>query len=84
MIKQLKRFPEEPAYRPPATPICSAILPPATIHERNWRLRKGQVEPFKCHRASVVEIDGETFCRLHGGHRVLDMYLKGKLVRSSG
>lgn len=82
MIKQLKRFPEEPAYRPPVTPVCCAELPPPTIHERDWRLRRGQTEPFKCQRASVVEIDGGTYCRLHGGHKVLDLYLKGRLTPS--
>lgn len=79
MIKQLKRFPEEPAYRPPVTPECCALLPPVTLHEKKWREGRGETEPFKCHRASVVEIEGATYCRLHGGHKVLDMYLKGRL-----
>lgn len=83
MIKQLKRFPEEPVYRPPATPVCCAELPPQTKHERDWRLRRGQKEPFICQRLSVVEIDGGTYCRLHGGHKVLDMYLKGRLKLAS-
>lgn len=79
MIKQLKRFPEEPAYRPPVTPVCVALLPVTTVHDRAYRLRKGQAEPFKCQRASVVEIEGKCYCRLHGGHVALDMYLKGRL-----
>lgn len=82
MIKQLKPFPGE-YVPPPKTPTCQAHVQPSDQYDRNWRLRKGQKEPFTCHRDSVVELGGFHYCRLHGGHRVLDMYLKGSLIKAT-
>lgn len=80
MIKQLKSFPHAPVSLP-ATPRCESDVTVQNEHERNWRARRYPGERvFQCIRPSVVEIQGRNYCRLHGGHRVLQMYIDGQLV----
>lgn len=77
MVEQLKPFP--PHIPSTVTPRCSMELTTASNHERQWRIHRGQQEPFICSRPSVVKIGEKHYCRLHGGHVALDMLLAGKL-----
>lgn len=84
-IKQLKPFPPiAPAV--PVTPRCEADVSVTTEHERQWRARRygESTAPFQCVRPSSVEISGRHYCRLHGGHKALDMLIAGELVEKAG
>jgi hypothetical protein len=80
-VEKLRRFPAEPQVTP-TTPRCEAVIAVATEHERNWRInRYGESEqPFQCTRPSVVKIQGQYYCRLHGGHKALDLVLSGVFI----
>jgi len=80
-VKQMKQFPGM-APPPVRTPRCNANVNDSSTHEERWRTeRYGKSDrPFQCSRPSVVEINGKPYCRLHGAHIVLDMYIKGELV----
>lgn len=77
-IRQLKKFPGPPEQR--LTPPCCAEVQ-TTPYQTQWRIGRGEKEPFTCSRPSVVEIDGRSYCRLHGGHVTLDMFLDGRLAQ---
>lgn len=77
--KKLRAFGQDLPERLPRK-MCSQILSPMNLHERKWRLKRGEQEPFVCSREAVVEVRGQPFCRLHGGHAALDMYLRGEIV----
>lgn len=74
MAEQLKPFPGGPLPKPEPTPKCAAFVQ-YTDHQRKWRLNKGEAEPFTCARPSVVKIGDQYLCRLHGGHKALEMIL---------
>ena len=77
-IEKLRPFPIDPPAVPP-TPLCQALVQVIGDHPRQWRLNQGQKEPFTCSRPSVVKIGENYYCRLHGGHVALDMFITGKL-----
>lgn len=77
-VEKLKPFPQEPVPHR-ETPQCVAHVQVLGEHERSWRLGKGQTEPFQCSRPSVVKLGDQYLCRLHGGHKALDMLLSGQL-----
>lgn len=83
MIDQLKKFPGKPEPQP-ITPRCQATVTDIHDRAREWRERRGYglnaEHPFQCARASVVKLAGKYYCRLHGGHKALDMALNGELV----
>lgn len=85
-VKRLKDWRKDPKPMPiPGNDRCEG-----KVSETNWgwrrkmhaegmgRYSEGAVD--QCTRDAVVEIDGKKYCRLHGGHVVLDMYMDGKLV----
>lgn len=85
-IEQLKKFPAQPEQQP-ITPRCEATVSVSTEHERNWRVKRGYAaadaeHPFQCARTSVVKLAGKHYCRLHGGHKALDMAIKGELIEA--
>lgn len=82
MIKQLKPFPADPPPPRAPLPLCQATAQAVGYHAQEWRKQRyaDRPDPMKCSRESVVEIEGCHYCRLHGGHKVLDMYLKGRLA----
>jgi hypothetical protein len=84
-IEKLKKFPAEPEPRP-RTPRCESNVSESSTFEEEWRVnRYGPSDrPFQCTRESVVKINGKHYCRLHGGFKALDMYIKGQLVERSG
>lgn len=84
MVKQLKPFPPKaPAPPPPSGPRCVATVQTYSEHERRWRLQRYGEETFQCTREAVVEVQGKCYCRLHAGHLVLDMYIRGDLKEAS-
>lgn len=81
-IKRLKPIPGEPVPLSP-TPRCEANVSTQNEFNRTWRIGRYPVESggaFQCSRPSVVRIDRKSYCRLHGGHLALAMYLDGRLV----
>ena len=84
-VRQLKKFPQQPEPPPAALPRCDHDISDMSEHERRWREgRYGPSDqPFRCTRDAVVQIGTKNYCRLHGGHVVLDMYLAGKLVEKN-
>ena len=82
-IEKIKRFPQDPVPQP-KTPRCEADVSDFSEHERRWREKRypasAETRPFQCSRDSVVRIQGKHYCRLHGGHKALDMVLSGELV----
>lgn len=81
-VRQLKAFPNKPpAPAPEPGPRCEDTVNTYSDHDLAWRKnRYGEAEPLRCTRQAVVEIGGVKLCRLHGGHKVLDMYIAGELV----
>jgi len=82
-VKKLRPFPSD-TPPPPSVPRvrCVASVSRTDDFERRWREdRYAGEEPFRCSREGVVEIDDKAYCRLHAGHRVLDMYIRGELKR---
>ena len=87
-VKQLKRFPQEP-QDPPKTPPCESMVADTTEHGRAWRKLRYKEQgvdrgELQCCRDAVVELDGKNLCRIHAGFVALDMYMKGRLVKSDG
>jgi hypothetical protein len=86
MIEQLKKFPAEPDPQP-VTPRCQAVVTDVHDRAREWRAKRGYSQnaehPFQCARTSVVKLAGKHYCRLHGGHKALDMAIKGELIEAS-
>jgi hypothetical protein len=81
-VRQLKGF---PGLSPPpvVTPRCCANVSVMSEREQKWRMERydqKEDKPFQCSRPSVVQIDNKHYCRLHGGHIVLDKYIKGELT----
>lgn len=84
-IEQLKAVPlKQPPQ--PKTPRCEADVNSLTEFNKNWRegrYEKGSTgSVFQCSRPSIVKIGGKCYCRLHGGHLALDMFIAGKLVEA--
>lgn len=80
--RKLKPFPKEPTPYA-VTPQCEHDVQTQNQFSANWRADRYGVSGdalFRCTRPSVVEIQGKHYCRLHGGHVALDMYLAGELV----
>lgn len=78
-VKQLKLFPREPIA--PVTRVrCEEEIRVYSEHERQWRVRKYDSDPMRCTRDAAIEIDGKNYCRMHGGHRLIDLALAGKIV----
>lgn len=79
-IKQLKPIPGDPVEFK-STPRCEAETSVQNEHNRAWRERRYQTDKsvWQCSLPSVVKIGKKHYCRRHGGHVVLDMYLKGEL-----
>jgi hypothetical protein len=82
-IKQIKRIPGQPPPPEPPTPQCESNVQDFGERELSWRMQRYGAEKataFRCIRTSVVQIDGKHYCRLHGGHIVLDKYIRGEIV----
>ena len=78
-IRQLKLFPQEPK-KPIVKARCQEEIHVYSEHERQWRVQRYPQDPMRCTRDAAIEIDDKMYCRLHGGHRLVDLALAGKLV----
>lgn len=76
-VKRLIR--EWPTPPKPDTPQCAMPVsdPPGATRPnwRQWRYGENGSDPTRCQRRSVVEIDGEPFCGIHGGQVALGILL---------
>lgn len=60
----------------PRQPRCEAVTTDPNVE---WRIRHYSTlpgTPQQCSRPSVVELDGHTYCRIHGGFVALEHVLR--------
>ncbi len=74
--------------KPPrvVTPQC-CVEPDDTDRMRRWRQERFKklrpdMDPQKCQRESVVQIDGKYYCANHGGKVALKKWLRGELIEA--
>ena len=63
---------------------CVEVNSPS--HDLEWRKkfysrRHSRFDYRRCQRESVVVIDGQSYCQLHGGKIALEKWLNGELVQ---
>jgi hypothetical protein len=71
---------------PRHTPQCCVPVDPPT-HAEMWRRERytrtrPSFDPDRCQRESVIDIDGNHYCRLHAGGIALERWLKGELTEA--
>lgn len=82
-IKPLKAISIKPERT--VTPQCTAVIPADTRFEQwrkeRYRQLRPAMDPDRCQRESVVELDGKPYCRLHAGGIALQLWINGALVK---
>ena len=88
-VKVLKPFTNPVPFVPtPKRPQCEADVQLNGLHDTEWRqdMHKKKIRSYgqgrfqQCTRMAVVEINGVPMCRIHGGNKVLDLYVSGEIV----